>query len=294
MYYNQIIFLIFESLFKNKQNRRELDRPYILMYTTPMNKPSFTLSADLLLNNNNLEFLSNKKIQLLENITIYGSISKAAKESEITYKTAWSWLDKMNAQSPKPLVQKISGGKDGGGTVVTAYAKELMCVYEDVRALHQKHLYTLEASFSHLEDELQSPLFAFSKLQTSIKEIVIKGDKAIFSLELFNGDKISAQAPRSFVEVHDLTVGSSLSALIESDTVSVSKVLEEEISSRNKLIGTVSEIVITEDVLLTLQLRGDQYLTARITYKSFKDMGIKVGDKLTAVFKAYSVTVFKS
>ena len=281
-------------MFKNQERSRELDRPYILMYTTTMNKSSFTLTADLLLNNNNSEFLSHKKIQLLENISIYGSISKAAKESAITYKTAWSWIDKMNVMSPKPLVQKISGGKDGGGTLVTAYAKELMCVFEDVRALQQKHLHTLEESFSHLENELQSPVFTFSKLQTFIKEIVIKGDKAIFVLELLNGNEISAQAPGSFIKVHNLKLGSALSVLIESDTVSVSKTLEEEISSRNKLIVKVSEILIKEEVLLTLHLSDDQYLTSRITYKSFKDMDIKVNDELIAVFKAYSVTVFKS
>lgn len=258
-----------------------------------MKTSSFSLVSDLLLSNNEDEFLNHKKVQLLENITVYGSISKAAKESGITYKTAWSWIDKMNTLAPKPLVQKISGGKDGGGTLVTAYAKELMNTYEEVEALQQKHLRMLEESFLHLQGDEQSQSFTFSRLDAEIKEILIKGDKAIVLLLLACGNEISAQAPLSFIEVNSLSVGSPVNVLIESDTVSVSKSFEKEISSRNKLTVKVKEIDIRgEDVLLTLLLCKDYCLTSRVTYKSYKDLQIKKGDELRAVFKAYSVTLF--
>ncbi len=246
-----------------------------------------------MLSNKDEIFLNHKKVQLLENITIYGSISKAAKESEVTYKTAWGWIDKMNTSAPKPLVQKISGGKDGGGTLVTAYAKELMRTYEEVEALQQKHLSMLEESFSHLQGDDKNQSFTFSRLEAEIKDISLKGSKAIFLLGLSCGNEISAQAPSSFVEINALSVGSQVSVLIESDTVSISKSFEKEISSRNKLTGIVDNIEIhEEDVLLSLALCQDQHLTSRITYKSYKDLEIKEGDELIAVFKAYSVTLF--
>ncbi len=258
-----------------------------------MKLSSFSLGSDLMLSNAGEVLLNQKKVKLLENIMVYGSISKAAKESGVTYKTAWGWIDKMNASSPRPLVQKISGGKDGGGTLVTAYAKELMNTYEEVEALHQKHLHALEDSFSHLQDEGASQLFAFSRLQARVKKISLKADKAIFVLGLSCGSEISAQAPISFVEVNAIDVGSNVNVLIESDTVSVSTSFEKEISSRNKLLVKVDEITVhEEDVLLTLSLCEDQYLTSRITYKSYEDMRIEVGDELTAIFKAYSVTLF--
>ena len=258
-----------------------------------MKKSTFSLASDLILRNKEEDLLSHKKMQLLENIIVYGSISKAAKELGVTYKTAWGWIDKMNALSPKPLVKKISGGKDGGGTLVTAYAKELISIYEEVEALHNKHLHTLEESFTHLYEDEQNQSFTFSRLDAEVKDISIKADKAIFLLKLSCGSEISAQAPVSFVEVNALRLGSSVSVLIESDTVSVSKSLEKEISSRNKLTVKVHEISIHEDdVLLSLDLGDAQYLTSRITYKSYIDLQIKEGDELRAVFKAYNVTLF--
>ncbi len=258
-----------------------------------MRKSTFTLVSDLVLRNEKEELLTPKKVQLLENITIYGSIAKAAKELGVTYKTAWGWIDKMNSFSPKPLVQKISGGKDGGGTLVTAYAKELISIYEEIEALHKKHLHRLEASFSHLQRDKQSQSFTFSRLEADVKDISIKSDKAVLLLELSCGSEISAQAPASFVKVHAIEVGSRVNVLIESDTVSVSRAFEKAISSRNKLAVNVKEIAIDEnDVLLTLALCENQYLTARITYRSYHDLNIKKGDEMMAIFKAYSVTLF--
>lgn len=258
-----------------------------------MNKSTFLLVSKLLLNADDENFLSVKRVKLLENIIIYGSMSKAAKASGVTYKTAWEWIEKMNSLSPKPLVQKVSGGKGGGGTVVTAYAKELMHLFEEVEALHQKHLHTLEETFSHLENEEASQSFSFSRLEAKVAEISLNAKSALFLVELLDGSIISAQAPVSFVEVNSLCVGSSITVLIESDTISVSKSFEKEISTRNKLKTEVKEILIEEDdVLLTLAIAHEQFITSRITLKSYKDLQIKKGDNLMAMFKAYNVTLF--
>jgi len=267
-----------------------LDTRYIQKYTSFMN--SFTLASDLMLCKREEHFLSLKKVQLLENIMVYGSISQAAKASGVTYKTAWDWIDRMNTLAPKPLVQKISGGKGGGGTIVTVYAKELLQTYEEVDALHQKHLETLEKAFDYLDDEKEKA-FSFSRLDAEITHISVHGNRANVELRLICGSLINIQSPLSFVEVNKLQIGSKSSVLIESEAVSVSRSLDKEISSRNKLKTRVQDIRIDgEDVLLTLLLCEEQYLTSRITYKSYIDMKIKKGDELMAIFKAYSATLF--
>ncbi len=267
-----------------------LDSRYVQKYTSSMN--NFTLVSDLLLRKEDENFLSLKKVQLLENIMVYGSISKAAKASSVTYKTAWEWIDKMNALAPKPLVQKISGGKGGGGTIVTVYAKELIQTYEEVDALHQKHLETLEKAFDHLGDEKEKT-FSFSRLDAMITKISVHEKRANVELRLNCGSHISIQSPFSFVEVNKLHAGSFASVLIESEAVSVSRSMDQQISSRNRLKTKVEDIIIEgEDVLLTLLLCKDQYLSSRITFKSYKELEIKKGDELMAMFKAYSVTLF--
>ncbi len=66
------------------------------------------------------------RVRLLEQILIDGSINSACKSLKMSYKKAWKLIDSMNEVSDKPLVEKISGGKGGGGTQVTDFGKEMI------------------------------------------------------------------------------------------------------------------------------------------------------------------------
>ena len=65
-------------------------------------------------------FLGYGRVVLLERIREFGSITKAAKSMELSYRRAWVLIDSMNRQAPKPFVVTSAGGKGGGGTFVTA------------------------------------------------------------------------------------------------------------------------------------------------------------------------------
>jgi molybdate transport system regulatory protein len=56
-------------------------------------------------------FLGYGRIALLERIIEYGSITKAAKALEMSYRRAWVLIDSMNRQVPKPYVITSPGGK---------------------------------------------------------------------------------------------------------------------------------------------------------------------------------------
>jgi len=259
-----------------------------------MNKTSFLLSSELLLKKDKDDFLSLKKIVLLENVRDYGSIAKAAKASGITYKTAWNWIEKMNTLSPSSLVEKVSGGKDGGGTIITSYAMELISIYYEVEALHQKHLEGLQNSFSCLEDDITQKTFSFSRLAAVVSEININKSNVEYTLQLKCGLGVIAYSSSTFQKVNALKVGSNLFILIESDAVAVSKIDKSDISSRNKLKTKIQDIIIKDkDVLLTLMLSEGQTLTSRITLKSFQNLQLKIGDDVMAMFKAYNVTLLK-
>jgi molybdate transport system regulatory protein len=64
-------------------------------------------------------FLGYGRIVLLERIREYGSITKAAKSMEMSYRHAWELVDSMNQQAENPLVEAAAGGKMGGGTRLT-------------------------------------------------------------------------------------------------------------------------------------------------------------------------------
>jgi len=56
---------------------------------------------------------------LLERIREYGSITKAARSMEMSYRHAWELVDSMNRQARNPFVETAAGGKGGGGARLT-------------------------------------------------------------------------------------------------------------------------------------------------------------------------------
>lgn len=126
-------------------------------------------------------FVDPKRIKLLKAINEYGSISQAAKSAKVSYKSAWDHLEAMNALSPKPLLARNTGGKNGGGTQLTPYAERLLQLYDLLEQTQQK-------AFAILQDEnipLDSLLSASAKFapQSSARNQLFGRVKTIKFLE---------------------------------------------------------------------------------------------------------------
>ena len=78
------------------------------------------------------EFLGEGKVRLLKAIDQTGSLSKAAKSLNISYKKAWHLMNAVNQTTKKPVAVKSIGGKGGGGTELTPYGKSLISVFDDM------------------------------------------------------------------------------------------------------------------------------------------------------------------
>jgi len=63
---------------------------------------------------------------MLEKIDEPGSITTAAKAVGISYKTAWDTANLINSLAEKPLVERLAGGKGGGGTTLALAGKEVV------------------------------------------------------------------------------------------------------------------------------------------------------------------------
>lgn len=98
---------------------------------------------------NNGTFLGNGRIQLLKKIDEKGSINDAAKELKMSYRKAWSLLDSMNKEAPKPYILKSTGGQGGGGTEVTEAGKNAIAAFDKLNDKCQ----------SFLENELKNLRF---------------------------------------------------------------------------------------------------------------------------------------
>ena len=77
-------------------------------------------------------FLAEGRVELLKKINETGSISSAAKSMQMSYKKAWEIIDGMNKEAKQPLVERVSGGKGGGGTIVTAEGIRIIQLFENL------------------------------------------------------------------------------------------------------------------------------------------------------------------
>ena len=113
-------------------------------------------------------FADPRRISLLKHIALSGSISQGAKDAGISYKSAWDAINEMNQLSEHILVERATGGKGGGGAVLTRYGQRLIQLYDLLAQIQQK-------AFDVLSDDdalpLNSLLAAISRfsLQTSAR-----------------------------------------------------------------------------------------------------------------------------
>ena len=67
---------------------------------------------------------------LLEAIDKYGSINQAAKDINISYRKAWGYIQAMEDRLGFRLIDRRTGGRNGGGATLTEDAREFLKKYE--------------------------------------------------------------------------------------------------------------------------------------------------------------------
>jgi molybdate transport system regulatory protein len=72
------------------------------------------------------------KIQLLENIDKFGSISAAGRAMDMSYKRAWDLVDEINRVCRQAAVERQTGGRNGGGAALTPFGASLVARYRKI------------------------------------------------------------------------------------------------------------------------------------------------------------------
>lgn len=67
-----------------------------------------------------------ERIDLLRALDRVGSLSAAAREEGVSFRTAWTWTREMNRAWGAPLVERVRGGRGGGGATLTPAARALL------------------------------------------------------------------------------------------------------------------------------------------------------------------------
>ncbi|MCX8649114.1 LysR family transcriptional regulator [Gilliamella sp. B2776] len=127
------------------------------------------LSPDILLtlNLNQQLFIDPRRIALLKAIDQTGSLSQAAKQIGLSYKTAWDAISEINKLTAKPFLITATGGKNGGGTKLSAYAVRFIQLYDLLTQLQHNAFNILNDDNVPLDDILKAT--AKLSLQTSAR-----------------------------------------------------------------------------------------------------------------------------
>lgn len=89
------------------------------------------------------------KIELLEHIAAFGSISAGARQMNMSYKRAWDLVEEMNTIFGKPVLTAQKGGKQGGGAKLTPMGLALVSRFRAIEraatAVAAEHIAALQA-----------------------------------------------------------------------------------------------------------------------------------------------------
>lgn len=237
------------------------------------------------------------RIALLAKIAEVGSITKAAGALKMSYKAAWDAIDAMNNLAGEPLVRRLVGGKDGGGTQLTPRGEKLVLNFQLIEEEHRKFIDQMSRQSDGITDDFL--LLRRMSMKTSARNQLLGTVSAIkkgavndeVELEIAHGRKIVATITHESAENLALQRGTKVFALIKASSVIV--VTDDsgaKFSARNCLSGTVSRIqpgAVNTEVVISLKEGGS--IAAMITNESHENLKLKEGSSATAIFKASSV-----
>lgn len=254
------------------------------------------LEARLWVKKNGKNFIGKGRIELLELIQKHGSIHAAAKAIKMSYKAAWDSVDAMNKLSNSPLVEKTSGGKGGGGTVVTKRGEEIIHSFHLLDQKHRKFLDLFSEnddliSIATIIDQLTLKLSARNQLSAIITNIKEDSVNVLIEMTLKGSEKLYASITKSSFSSLACSMGDPIVAIIKASSVLLSKT-PPAMTCENLVQGKVAQVLRdTSGVEISIRLASENTFTATLKNETFDTLGICVNDDVYAFFSASNIII---
>ncbi|NHJ39512.1 MAG: LysR family transcriptional regulator [Asgard group archaeon] len=96
----------------------------------------FTIKVKFWIEKKGVSILGPGRLAILEAIDETGSLTKATKKCNISFRKGWKLINQINEQLDQPIVISERGGKGGGGqTTLTEYGKKLILQYRQMQKI---------------------------------------------------------------------------------------------------------------------------------------------------------------
>ncbi|WP_368746992.1 molybdenum-dependent transcriptional regulator [Enterobacter cancerogenus] len=243
-------------------------------------------------------FADPRRIALLKQIEQTGSISQGAKNAGISYKSAWDAINEMNTLSEQTLVDRATGGKGGGGAVLTRYGQRLIQLYDLLAQIQQKAFDVLSDDDNVPLDSLLGAISRFS-LQTSARNqwfgtVTARDHSQVQQhIEILLADgttRLKAAITAQSGQRLGLEEGKEVLVLLKAPWVSMTRQPEQAKEADNQLQGTISHIERgAEQCEVLMTLPDGQMLCATVPLHDAANL--EEGAEVTAYFNADRVII---
>jgi len=238
------------------------------------------------------------RIALLAAIRDTGSITGAAKAVGMSYKGAWDAIDAMNNLAGEPLVIRSTGGKGGGGTLLTPRALKLIEAFHAIEREHQRFLERAGAAIDGFDGDwallgrIGLRTSARNQFYGTVASIVRGAVNDEVSIALPGGQTIVSVVTHESTATLGLALGAAAYALVKASSVVLiaGEGAPARLSARNQLHGVVSGVQrgpVSAEV--AVELAGGAVIVGVVTDGSVDALGLAPGQAATAAFKASSV-----
>jgi len=203
----------------------------------------------------------------------------------------------MNNLAGEPLVERVAGGKGGGGTRLTQRGAQLVQNFQQVEQEHRRFVEQLGRQSAGLADDYHvirrismrtSARNQFLGKVASVKTGAVNDEIA---LDVAGGHRIVAVITHGSTQELGLSPGAEAYALIKASSIILVAADETaRFSARNQLRGTVSRVqpgAVNTEVVIDLD--GGVAVAAIVTNDSSDALELAVGKGVMAIFKASSV-----
>lgn len=243
------------------------------------------------------KYLGGDRIDLLEKIDELGSISRAAKAVGISYKTAWDVVNMINNLADQPLVERLTGGRGGGGTNLTDEGRKVIRQFRIIQEEHRKFLANLEERLGSTDSPYQfirriaMKVSARNVFAGTIAAITKGAVNSEVTLTLKGGAPLTAVVTNGAVDTLALKKGMEAYAIIKASSIIIGTDLHNaKVSARNIMCGTIVRVIDgAVNTEVDVEVGGGNTVSAVITVESAKNLGLKVGGHACTLFKASNV-----
>ncbi|MBD8595072.1 TOBE domain-containing protein [Pseudomonas sp. CFBP 8758] len=185
-----------------------------------------------------------QRIELLRHIAEQGSITRAAKAAGLSYKGAWDAIDELNNLAQTPLVERVVGGKGGGGACLSAEGQRMLRLYQKLQALQAQVLEAAEdVGDLDLLGRLMLRTSARNQLHGRVTAIDAQGRNDEITLDLGAGLSLRAQITHDSTQTLTLVPGAGVVALIKAGWLCVLPLDAPAMPGHSCLEGVLEQVL---------------------------------------------------